>query len=190
MLWCCLVMASDGVEVARIPEEEPQPISRPVSCGKEPVSEPRKNHPKSARRPGKNLESVGFQQNQQPPNLKGRGPNVHSLFTRVPRARIAVKPPAQMLNLARLHQAAILNANNLVSRFGPMKLVLRSLSTCSILLFLPFFRPFRSPKGKIWQKKRQYHTTLIYSLKKLIDLSRNISNARAFRSIQTWTGDS
>ena len=30
-------MASDGVEVASTPEE-PQSVSRPVSCGKEPVS--------------------------------------------------------------------------------------------------------------------------------------------------------
>ena len=41
MLWYSLVMASNGVEVASTPEE-PQSVSRPASCGKEPVSEPRK----------------------------------------------------------------------------------------------------------------------------------------------------
>ena len=46
-------MASDGVEVARTPEEEPQPISRPVSCGKEPVSEPRKKSPEVRSAAGK-----------------------------------------------------------------------------------------------------------------------------------------
>ena len=37
-------MASDGVEVASTPEE-PQSVSRPVSCGNDPVSEPRKKSP-------------------------------------------------------------------------------------------------------------------------------------------------
>ena len=68
-------MASDGVEVASTPEE-PQSVSRPGSCGKEPVSEPRKKSPEARSAAGKNIESVGFHQNQNPPNQKGRGPNV------------------------------------------------------------------------------------------------------------------
>ena len=64
-------MASDGVEVASTPEE-PQSVSRPVSQ----FQNREKNRPKPARRPEKNIESVGFHQNQNPPNQKGRGPNV------------------------------------------------------------------------------------------------------------------
>ena len=45
-------MASDGVEVASTPEE-PQSVSRPVSCGKEPVSEPRKKSPEARSAAGK-----------------------------------------------------------------------------------------------------------------------------------------
>ena len=45
-------MASDGVEVASTPEE-PQSVSRPVSCGKEPVSEPRKKSPVARSAAGK-----------------------------------------------------------------------------------------------------------------------------------------
>ena len=45
-------MASDGVEVASTPEE-PQSVSRPVSCGKEPVWEPRKKSPEARSTAGK-----------------------------------------------------------------------------------------------------------------------------------------
>ena len=45
-------MASDGVQVASTPEE-PQSVSRPVSCGKEPVSEPRKKSPEVRSAAGK-----------------------------------------------------------------------------------------------------------------------------------------
>ena len=45
-------MASDGVEVASTPEE-PQSVSRPVSCGKEPVSELRKKSPEARSAAGK-----------------------------------------------------------------------------------------------------------------------------------------
>ena len=122
-------MASDGVQVASTPEE-PQSVSRPVSGEKSQFQNREKNRPKSARRPGKNLESVGFHQNQNPPNQKGRGPNVRNLFTRVHQARIPVKPRAPMMNLARLRQAAILSAKNLASPFGLMKMGSRSRHKC------------------------------------------------------------
>ena len=45
-------MASDGLEVGSTPEE-PQSVSRPVSCEKEPVSEPRKKSPEACSAAGK-----------------------------------------------------------------------------------------------------------------------------------------
>ena len=52
MLWYSFAMASDGVQVASTPEE-PQSVLRPVSCGKEPVSEPRKKSPEVRSAAGK-----------------------------------------------------------------------------------------------------------------------------------------
>ena len=52
------------------------------------------------------------------------------------------------------------------------------------------FRACRSPKEKTGQKKHQYLITLIYDQKNLIDLSKYISNARAFRSVPAWTDGS
>ena len=147
MLWYSLVMASDGVEVVCTPEE-PQSVSRRVSCGKEPVSEPRKNRPKPAQRRGKNLESVGFHQNQNPPNQKRRCPNIQNMFTQVHQARIPVKPRAPMMNLARLRQAAILHAKNLASLFGPIKWARDLATSARFCCFCCFSGPVEVRKKK------------------------------------------
>ena len=52
------------------------------------------------------------------------------------------------------------------------------------------FRACRSPNEKTGQKRHQYLITLIYDQKNLIDLSKYISNARAFRSVPAWTDGS
>ena len=122
VLWYSLVMASDGVQVASTPEE-PQSVSRPVSCGKEPVSEPRKKSPEVRSAAGK--KSRKRRLSPKPKSSKSkRKRSKRSKFV------YSSSPRAPMMNLARLRQAAILSAKNLASPFGPMKMRSRSRHKC------------------------------------------------------------
>ena len=122
-------MASDGVEVASTPEE-PQSVSRPVSCGKEPVSEPRKKSPVARSAAGKKSRKRRLSPTPKPSKSKKEEVQTFQRSTRLHQARIPVKPRAPMMSVARLRQAASLSAKNLASPFRPMKMGSRSRPKC------------------------------------------------------------
>ena len=145
-------MASDGLEVASTPEE-PQSVSRPVSCEKEQVSEPRKKSPEARSTAGKKSRERRLSPKPKTSRSKRKRSKRSKFVYSSPSSSDSRKPRAPTRNLARPHQAAILGEilsanNNMASPSGLMKMAFRSRNKCSILLSLQLFRACQSPKEK------------------------------------------